>query len=228
MRGKMLKSRKHVFWEALLVTIVIFVIGLLLGISYEASRADRINDYYVQSEFSLMDTFIFSEVIDLENTSCETLISANFEFADDIYEKAKILERYEESGRITDRTEIAHKRYDLLRAFLWINSLKIKEQCGHDKDIIAYFYAYNTEDLAKQATQNTWSRMFFELKKEKGSDIILIPIAGDNNITSLEPMFDKYDVDTLPAMVINNRTAVTKISSTKELKEIISNKSHKY
>ena len=221
MPGKMLKSRKHVFWEALVITAVIFVLGLLLGISYEASRADKINEYYIGSEFALMDTFIFSEVIETEDISCDLLVESNFQFADDIYEKAKVIERYEASGRITEFTELAHKRYDLLRTFLWINSLKIKEKCGHDRDIIAYFYSYNTEDLAKQATQNVWSKILFDLKQEKGSDIILLPIAGDNNITSLEPMFDKYNVDTLPVLIINNKSVLTEVSSVESIKKII-------
>ena len=221
MLGKMLKSKKHVFWEALIITGVIFVLGLLLGISYEASRADKINEYYIESEFQLMDTFIFSEVVDSENISCEKLIESNFQFADSIYEKAKIIEVYEASGRITQLTELAHKRYDLLRSFLWINSLKIKEKCNHDKDIIAYFYSYNTEDLAKQATQNVWSKILFELKKEKGDDIILLPIAGDNNITSLKPMFDKFDIDTLPALVINEEKVIKELSSVQDIREVI-------
>ena len=55
MVNKMLKNQKRVFWEALLVTFVVFIFGILLGISYESIRVSDINDYYAKSEISLMD-----------------------------------------------------------------------------------------------------------------------------------------------------------------------------
>jgi len=51
----MLENKKRVFWEALILTVLIFVLGFLIGILFEDKRVDIIQDYYVASENSLMD-----------------------------------------------------------------------------------------------------------------------------------------------------------------------------
>ena len=54
---RLLQSRKRVFWEALILTIVVFLFGLLIGIFYESTKSSDMNEYYVNSELSLMDIF---------------------------------------------------------------------------------------------------------------------------------------------------------------------------
>jgi len=102
MVNKMLKNQKRVFWEALLVTFVVFIFGILLGISYESIRVSDINDYYAKSEISLMDILAFNNLVDLENARCKDLIDSNIEFADRIYEEAILLEDLENLGKVTD------------------------------------------------------------------------------------------------------------------------------
>jgi len=99
---EILKNQKNVFWEALLITIVVFIFGLLIGVAYESSRLDTVNDYYAQSEISLMDIIIFQDIVKSNNTNCNTLINANMEFADKIFEEAKIIGEFKEIGKLTN------------------------------------------------------------------------------------------------------------------------------
>ena len=48
-----------------------------------------------------------------------------------------------------------------------------------------YLYEYETEDLIKKATNRVWSKILFDLKQEMKDKIILIPIAADSDLTSL-------------------------------------------
>ena len=61
----MLENKKRVFWEALLLTLVVFVFGLLLGIWFEEKKLDEINSYYIQSEVSLMDTLALNNLVEV-------------------------------------------------------------------------------------------------------------------------------------------------------------------
>lgn len=213
----MLKSKKHVFWEALLLTIVIFIFGLLLGVAYENSRLDTINEYYAISEISLMDIFVLGSNIGSANVSCDSLIGANIEFADRIYEEAVLLEQYEAAGTVTDNLKLAHKKYDLMRTFLWANSIKTFEKCGDNFDIVVYLYEYETRDLAKKATQNVWSKILYDLKQERGHNIILIPIAVDTNLASLDSLVSNFQIDQFPVIIINNKYVIIEITSASEL-----------
>lgn len=220
----MLKSRKHVFWEALLVTIVIFVGGLLLGITFENQRTGIVESYYAESEVSLIDAIVLRDLTDSSIANCEVLISANIDFANKIYEEALILQKYEDSNRITDDLRTTHKKYDLLRNFVWINSLKISEKCEEDFTPVVYLYDYETEDLEKRAMQNVWSRILEDLKEEKGDKIILLPIAGNNNISSVDAMITQFEVERLPCVLLGNSTKLYEISSVDEIVNFIEEK----
>ena len=118
----MLKSKKHVFWEALLVTIVIFLAGLFLGMLIETANSNKISNLYLQSEITLNDISATSRLMENQNIDCEVVKENNIKIANRIYEEAKLLEIYEDSGKLTDSMKLLHKKYDLLRSLLWISN----------------------------------------------------------------------------------------------------------
>jgi hypothetical protein len=219
----MLKSKKHVFWEALLVTILIFSIGILVGVGFEKNRTNIIERYYEQSEVSLVDVMVLQKLSDLENYDCHSLINANIEFADKIYSEAIVLENYEEANKLTDDLVMSHKKYDLLRTFVWANSLKIFEKCSKDFTPIVYLYEYNTEDLNKKAEQKVWSRILYDLKQEEQDKIILLPIAADNNLSSVDALISQFSIEKFPCVIVGNEKVFYNLTSAEEIKAYINN-----
>jgi len=215
----MKKNTKNVFWQALILTIIVFVAGIFLGIAYEGRKIDEINDYYVLSEIFLMDSFALSKLTDMGTGSvkCDVLLDANIEFADKIYEEAYILEKYEESGKLSEALKILHRKYDLLRTLLWINLIDIPDKCKENVSMVIYLYEYETEDLTKKATNRVWSKILFDLKQEMGSKIILIPIAADSDLTSLNSLISKYDISEYPVVIIDEEHIISNIDSTEDL-----------
>jgi len=216
-----LGNSKNVIWEAFLLTIVIFVFGLLLGVAYEENKFEEISEYYIQSEVSLMDAMALNDVVSMKNSSCDVLIDANIEFADRIYEEARLLEKYESSGKITESLKLAHKKYDLLRTFLWITNIKTLDKCSGEFSTIVYLYEYESEDLVQKATQNVWSKILFDLKQEKGKNIILIPIAVDNGLSSLNSLISRFGVSEFPVVIINDKYIITELSSIDEIQKYL-------
>ena len=88
-------NQKHAFWEALIITLFIFGLGILIGIFIENSRAARISEIYLKSEINLLDIQIQSDLIN-SKVDCDQAIKKNIEFGDRIYEDAKKLQRYED------------------------------------------------------------------------------------------------------------------------------------
>lgn len=217
----MKKNTKGVFWQALILTIIVFVSGIFLGIAYEGSKLDEMNDYYVLSEIFLMDSFALSKLTDVIGTglvSCDVLVDANIEFADKIYREAYILEKYEESGKLSEALKILHRKYDLLRTLLWINLMDIPDKCKEDVSVVVYLYEYETEDLTKKATNRVWSKILFDLKQEMGNKIILIPIAVDGDLTSLNSLVLKYNISEYPVVIISEHV-ISEINFVDDLKE---------
>ena len=219
----MKKNTKSVFWQALILTIIVFAVGIFLGIAYEGRKIDEINDYYVLSEIFLMDSFALSKLTDVMGTglaSCDVLVDANIEFADKIYEEAYILEKYEESGKLSETLKILHRKYDLLRTLLWINLIDIPDECKENVSIVVYLYEYETEDLIKKATNSVWSKILFDLKQEMGNKIILIPVAVDSDLTSLNFLISRYDISEYPVVIIDEHI-ISEINFVDDLKEYL-------
>lgn len=207
----MLKSKKHVFWEALLITIVIFLAGLFLGMLIEANNSSKISDLYTQSEISLTDASAAARLTEELELDCEVIRRVNIDLANRVYEEAKLLELYEDSGKLTDSMKLLHKKYDLLRTLLWSSNQKSLERC-ENYNLLVYLYQYGSEDTGIKAAQNVWSKILLEVRSEN-ENILLLPIAANQNLTSLEILTEEYKIEKLPALVINNEQVLYNIEN---------------
>ena len=216
----MLQNKKRVFLEALLLTLLVFLLGMLVGVLFEEKRVDVIKEYYIQSEVSLMDIFALNNFANLKDVDCDNLRNSNVDFADRIYEEAKLLDRYEKSGRLTDDMNLQHKKYDVMRTFLWINTMKYNELCEEKRThTIVYLYDYSTKDLSIKATNSVWSKILEDLKEKYGHDIILIPIAIDSNLVSLNSILENFEIEKYPALIVDNKYVIEELSSVEEIEE---------
>ena len=215
----MLKSKKHVFWEALIITIVIFLAGLFFGMLIETGNSAKISNLYLKSEISLTDAMATSRLTEDFDFDCDSIKQSNIDFANQIYEEAELLEKYEDSGRLTDSMKFLHKKYDLLRTLLWISNQNSLERCNN-YDLIIYLYEYESEDVVKKATQNVWSKIILDVKIQN-DDILLLPIAADQNLTSLNLLVNKYNITQFPALIINNEKVLYDIKNTTSVENFL-------
>ena len=215
----MVRSQKNVFWQALLVTIVIFVLGIFMGFVLENWRTSKIDTYSQQSEIDLLDIKIQNDIYSKEIFNCEVAIEENLNFAEKIYQQAKVLSNYEKASRFTEDLRMQHKKQDLLRTILLLNSIEIKEKCNASYYEVVYFYKYNNEELGLKAKQEIFSRLLSGLKENKGSDILLIPISGDEDISSVNLLLDRYSVseEDLPIILINREIRITELENIEDL-----------
>jgi len=216
-----MKSQKYIFLQALVITFVIFNIGIFFGYKLESSRIDKINEWYLESEVELLDQRIQKDAFEFIDLDCELMVEENINFADRIYEKALIIDRYEKANRINNDIILQHKRYDLLRTLFWINSMNIKEKCGSDYHNLVYFYKYNDPSLEQKAKQSFFSNLLYQIKEEKGNKIMLIPIAADNDLASINLILKKYEINELPVILIDEEIKITDINNIEDIEKYL-------
>jgi len=219
----MFKSQKNVFWEALLVAILIFGIGILAGFVLENWRTGSIDLLSQKAELDLLDIKIQNDIFSFGEFNCEKAVIENLKFADRIFEESKILDRYERASRISEDIKVQHMKYDLLRTLLLMNSKIIKKQCNATYIEVVYFYLYDNEDVDIKAKQSVFSRSLAELKERKGSEVLLIPIAANIGASSISLLLDKYGISEvdLPIILINEDIKINEITSVEELENIL-------
>ena len=198
------KAQKSVFWESLILAIFIFASGILLGYLLEQNRTDKIIGLYQESELNILDIKIQDSIFSLNNVNCDNFLRETIVFADKIYSEAQLLDRYEQASKITRGIILQHKKYDLLRALLWIETMKFREKCSNNFTTLVYFYEYDSDSIDIKSKQDIFSKNLEEIKNKHGNEVILIPIAGNLNISSINYLLNQNNITQLPAILVNN------------------------
>jgi len=206
-----------VFLQALALTIVVFLIGMYSGIVLEENRLSEVNEYYIDSEVSLLDVLALDSMVENTNVDCEDLKEANSDLLDRVYSEALLLEDYEKSGRVTNNLESFHKKYDILRTHLWVNAIKIKDVCEGDFNTVVYLYNGTIKDLTIKAEENVWSRVLRDLKDLEKERVFLIPIDIGSDLVSLNSLIKNYEISRYPSVVVNEKDVVSELVGAEEL-----------
>lgn len=200
----MVEPQKDKFWKALVLTVVVFLLGVTLGYYLEAGRIDKvqkeINELVISWDDARTQAAYYENI---DPKYCDRAIEENFKFGDRIYEYGRTLEQYEDSNRLTDELKIEKQKYTLLKLQFFINSKNIKEKCNADYKFVLYFYQDEPENLEIKSQQVVIARVLGDLKQEKGSEIILIPLAGDFDLGVINLLKETYNVKEYPSVVVD-------------------------
>lgn len=217
----MVTQSKTVFIQSLVVTIIIFLIGIAIGFWIESNRVDKTQLALLNSEISLLDEQVREINIKSFGISCSSAIESEFAFADRIYSEARLLEDYDSSNKFTSELNIIHKKYDLLRALLWAQSIELKEKCPESFHTAVYLFDYKTDDINLKAKQLTMSRVLSDLKQKYGDSVLLIPIASNLELESINLIKLKYEISDAPAIIIDEQKIISSEITLAELESII-------
>ncbi len=217
----MIKNQKFIFLYALIATLIIFNLGIFMGYMLESSRLDKINVLYSNAELELFDQMAQKESLNVLDIGCNTLVDENIKFGDKVFQEALQIQKYEEANRISGDIIFQHKRFDLLRTLFWMNSIKIKQNCNSDYHNVVYFYKYNDPSIEQESKQKFFSNLLEQVKQNGGDKVMLIPIAGDNDIPSINILIDKFEITEFPTILIDEKVKLTEIKNASELENLI-------
>ena len=217
----MVDNSKSVFLKAFIVSLILFNIGILLGVAFENVRSGSFLESYRRNEISLIDIKLqndFYKSFDVK--FCDTFIKENLEFGDSIYEEGLKLEKVEESSQLTETILLDKKKYVLLKTEFWINSIIIKERCNSTYHTVVYFYT-QYPNLVKKGEQSAISRSLEEIKKQYGNEVILLPIAGDLDLVSVNMLRNIYNVTSYPTILIDEKIKLEGLHSKQEIEKYL-------
>lgn len=212
---------KHVFWQALVLAVLIFVIGFIFGFFLETFRASQVEFNLANAEINLLDEQLRIKGISDLNTSCDSSIAGMFDFADNIYSDASKLEKYGASSQLSKEFLLLHKRYDLLRSFLWFEAIGLKDRCDGDFHTLVYLYDYSSEDIDKKSKQIYFSRVLTDLKSKYPDEILLIPIAANMNLSSVDLAVSGYEIEEFPVIIVDEKEVISDILTFEEIENVI-------
>lgn len=217
-------NNKHAFWQALILTIIVFAIGIMVGVIFEGQRASNLKGVLENSEVGLLDEQMRVEAVKNLGIGCDVSLNNTFDFADRIYNEALALENDDAATKFTDELKVIHRRYDLLRTLLWMQSVELKNNCSEEFHTLVYLYSYNSQDSNTDALQISFSRVLKDLKDKYPDKVLLIPIAADMNLSSVDLVLKERGITKLPVVIVDEKKMISDLVDFGDLERTVFSK----
>jgi len=216
------KTKRSRYFLAFFVTVVIFLLGFLLGLTISSGKIEYIENLYKSQSAdyeSLQFQYVFLDMLENESNPNETcsaisaILENNLKLLGPAQDK---IEGYEISGDINNEDyRIIKRKYMIANLRYWLLAERSKEVCGSDMVSIIYFYDQNCESCRDQGFILSQLKSIFE------DNLLIFPM--DASITE-EPTIDilrrKYKIYEFPTLVIEEKTFKGFLSKSDILKEI--------
>lgn len=218
----MVDDQKSVFWKAGIATLVIFVVGILVGIYIESIRSDKIREDYNELEIKWQDSKLRSDFYNLLGKDfCDYAIDENLKFSDTIYERGKQIELAERANKFDEKLIKEKRRYALLKTEFWINAMILKERCDANYHNVVYFYRDEPNSDFEKQQQNVQSGILKELKDKYGREIMLIPLAVDLDISVVDIFVNTYNITEVPSILIDESVVLHGLHSIEDIESFL-------
>ncbi len=215
------RGTKHAFWQALVFAVIVFGAGLMLGFFLEDARVNTVQEILLNAELNLLDEQLRTGAIENFDIGCSEAIDSTYQFADRIFQEAVQLEEYDSASKFQDTLKILHKKYDLLRLMVWTDAVRLKDDCDADFHTLVYLYEYDVDKVSKRAVQISLGKVLIDLKKTHGEEILLIPIAGNLDLESINLVKEKFGIVELPVVIVDEKEVIEGLISVSELEEVV-------
>jgi hypothetical protein len=219
----MVKNQKSVFWKAGILTLIIFLLGILFGAFIESTRTTQIKENYESLEFQLLDSKLKTDFYQLiDKDFCEFAIEDNLKFSNMIYEEGKKIEIYDQFNKLNkEALKREKKKYAFLKVEFWMNSLILKEKCNTDYVHLLYFYEDDPSLSIVKQEQKAQSDILIKLKEKYGASLILIPLPTNLDISIISGLIEINNIQKTPTLLLEENLKLEGIHSIEEIESFL-------
>lgn len=199
-----------------IITVAIFLLGLMLGLVTEGKRITYVQDLFDQQRAEFASSQLqYSYVSSLNSQeACPAIYDVFFNNVKNLDETAHRLETYVKDSKLNDVSfNVLKREYTIEQMRYWLLSKQARDLCSEDVVRVVYFYANDVEC----ADCNNQAFVLDYLKKLFGSRLLIFSL--DANFEQ-EPMIGilkkQYNITAYPTLLIEN-APVTGLSSRDDL-----------
>ncbi|MFH8132254.1 MAG: hypothetical protein QW321_01455 [Candidatus Aenigmatarchaeota archaeon] len=187
-------------------TVLIFLIGLMIGIIVENYRLSSIRKSISESEIRWNDARLLNYYfINLEKNNCDLAFEENLEYNEKIYSYGKVIEQAIEASRFTPELEQEWRRYTLLQVQFLFGSIELKEKCNLDYSIVIHLFKKKNLTSEEEINNKLQSAILLDLKEKCGRKMMLVPLTADVDLLVVDYIVKRFNVTTYPSVIIDEK-----------------------
>lgn len=213
----MVNHNKSIFLFALVITLIIFIFGFVLGQYMDNFRVNDVDLILKQSELDTESLFVenyFSDVFGLND--CQVAGSRFKDYSDKLAYIGNTLTSYENKKMFNKEDyELLRRRYFLLELRTYSLIKNLKDKCGLSNfNTILFFYDPNHEESLKQG-----SALDKVVLNNKNLYVFSIDRTFDEPFINL--VKEHYNITTSPMIILNYDIKKEGFISSGEIKELL-------
>lgn len=204
---------------ALVATIVIFSIGIYVGLVISKEKVSYLESSLRESEqdFERYQTIIMLQD-NLPERSCDILSYRSQQLVPKISELGAKLENYDRTKKFEhpEKFEDLREDYTLLYIRYWLQMKKMREEC--DTNITTMLYLFDAKNCSSCEPQG---KILDYWKKQYEKSLLIFPLAVDLELDSVKMIQNAYNINELPAMIINENQTYEGFKTQQEIGRIL-------
>lgn len=221
-----MKIKRKISWgrifAAFLITILIFGLGIFMGLLFDYQRVQWSERESKQQKIdyeSLQWQYLFLTSTEDKEQMCILLKTSLDKSIVDLGESLDKIQSYKEQSQINDIDyKLIERTYLIDNLKYWLLATKTKKECGANYVTILYFYSDKCEICPDQGIILTY------FKKKYDDNVLIFPINTDmeKDESSMKVLTQLYNVSVVPSIVVEDQK-YEGVISTEQLGKIICN-----
>ena len=198
-------SMASVYVKALVITAIVFALGLSLGWYLDWTRAqaaqNELDSLRLQAEEARVG-MVFFETFKSDPQFCSVFGSEMSAQLRRVGLLGEQLETLREANKLDASYYSLKRQYVLFNTELWLRSENLKKLCGSATTTILYFYPENGDcpNCGSQANE------LLQLKRSCPESVWLFALPTDLDVTVVEMLVQRFGVAQTPSLVVDGQT----------------------
>jgi len=202
------KISKHKYLLAGVITLLIFLLGMSLGLVWDSKRvqwAEKENKQRDLDYQSLQFQYLYLSTLQKQgqNETCSVLYTTLEQSVKDLGQTLDALIAYQKESSMNDEEyRLLERDYILDNFRYWLFAKQVQETC--EKDIVTILYFYTKYDCGECNDQGTLLTHFKKIFKDS---LLVFPIDTEikNDEISISLIEARYNITKYPSIVIKDR-----------------------
>ncbi len=207
---------RKILLVSLIITILIFLAGLLLGLSLDDTRISDIVNNLNQNELNRESYLVEQDFIKVAGGNiCDLSRPRINELSTELAKLGQLLTRYESKGILkASEYEYLKRKYFLLEIKTYTLFTNLRKECDYNFTTVLFFYDQDHQDSLNQG-------YVLDSFVQNGKNVHIFSFDRNFKEQAIGTLIIHYNVTQAPTLVLNNEIIKEGLTSVDELKTII-------
>lgn len=187
--------KKQVLLTTVLLVIVVFSIGIILGNAWKSSSSDEVSKVLQQSELDAESFLVEQELFESFETNCPLADKRLSSLSEELWKLGKVLGAQDAQQKLGDENyNFLKRKYHLMQIRTYILDKKLQTDCGSKTNVILFYFKRGDESSEEQG------KILDELVAEYKLHVFAVEYGYSKELQFLE---DYYEIKETPSLAVN-------------------------